>query len=138
MNSETTSIKEISRMSDEELYNFFDNRFKVKINGQATLYSGKMILNIGIMGCPHVYISKNISDIVWGRPGYGIIKKSGRIFVEVAVIDSLLIIPRMIQIVFPKKFIVAEFNDSGDFKELRIANLDIKRTYRYYKPRDGH
>lgn len=125
-------------MSDEELYNFFDNRFKVKINGQATLYSGKMILNIGITGCPHVYISKNISDIVWGRPGYGIIKKSGRIFVEVAVIDSLLIIPRMIQIVFPKKFIVAEFNDSGDFKELRIANLDIKRTYRYYKPRDGH
>ena len=138
MSSETTSIKEISRMSDEELYNFFDNRFKVKINGQATLYSGKMILNIGITGCPHVYISKNISDIVWGRPGYGIIKKSGRIFVEVAVIDSLLIIPRMIQIVFPKKFIVAEFNDSGDFKELRIANLDIKRTYRYYKPRDGH
>ena len=125
-------------MSDEELYNFFDNRFKVKINGQATLYSGKMILNIGITGCPHVYISKNISDIVWGRPGYGIIKKSGRIFVEVAVIDSLLIIPRMIQIVFPKKFIVAEFNDSGDFKELRIANLDIKRTYRYYKSRDGH
>ena len=121
-------------MSDEELYNFFDNRFKVKINGRATLYSGKMILNIGITGCPRVYISKNISDIVWGRPGKGIIKKTGRIFVEVGVIeDPLLIIPRMIQIVFPKKFIVAEFNDSGYFKELRIANLDTKRTYRYYK-----
>ena len=132
MSSETTSIKEISRMSDEELYNFFDNRFKVKINGQATL-SGKTILNIGITGCPRVYISKNISDIVWGRPGYGIIKKTGRIFVEVDVIDSLMIIPRMIQIVFPKKFIVAEFNDFGYFKELRIANLDTKRTYRYYK-----
>jgi hypothetical protein len=125
-------------MSDEELYNFFDNRFKVKINGQAILSSKAILLNIGITGCPRVYVSKDISDIVWGRPGYGIIKKTGRIFVEVDVIDSLLIIPRMIQIVFPKKFIVAEFNDFGYFKELRIAELDTKRTYRYYKSRDGH
>lgn len=129
------NAKEISRMSNEDLVEFF-KKFSII---QKERKDGVVYFNINIL-CPHICIRsirKYIPEITLIQESKGLVKKTGKVLVIAEPdIDSSSLFPKLIKIIFPEKTIVAEFGDFGRFKELRVDS--DKGNYRYFDNSGGH